>query len=162
MKRDAFTMIELIFVIVVLGILAAVALPKMGKNMKHAQISKAQGEVAALRASIASARQKMLVTGTNAYPSSLDNSGAIADGQKLFDTDGTVAILSYPKYAKSSSAHWTKHTVYNAGTGVTKYQFKVDGINVVFSYDENTGIFDCHGENGVSGTAFDHCKSIVE
>ena len=52
-----------------LGIVAAVAIPRLGGNMERAQIAKAQGDVAALRAAIASARQKMLVTGTNAYPS---------------------------------------------------------------------------------------------
>jgi len=37
MKRKAFTMIELIFVIVILGILAAVAVPKMGATRNDAK-----------------------------------------------------------------------------------------------------------------------------
>lgn len=37
MKRSGFTMIELIFVIVILGILSAVALPKMMQTQKSAQ-----------------------------------------------------------------------------------------------------------------------------
>ena len=40
MKKDAFTMIELIFVIVILGILASVAIPKLAATRSDAEVSK--------------------------------------------------------------------------------------------------------------------------
>jgi len=53
MKRSGFTMIELIFVIVILGILAAVALPKFIGVSQQAQVGKLKGLVGTFNRTIA-------------------------------------------------------------------------------------------------------------
>jgi general secretion pathway protein G len=45
MKKNAFTMIELIFVIVILGILAAVAIPKLAATRDDAKVSMLIGNI---------------------------------------------------------------------------------------------------------------------
>ena len=62
--RKAFTMIELVFVIVVIGILAGVAIPKFAATRDDAVISKARATVGALRSAIATERQKRILRGT--------------------------------------------------------------------------------------------------
>ena len=52
--KKAFTMIELIFVIVILGILAAVALPKFATSQESAIEANAKQQIQAIRASIES------------------------------------------------------------------------------------------------------------
>lgn len=42
MQRKAFTMIELVFIIVVIGILAGVAIPKFAVTRDDAEIAKAK------------------------------------------------------------------------------------------------------------------------
>ena len=54
MKRSGFTMIELVFVIVILGILASVAIPKLAATRDDAQIAKASTEMSSLISDIGS------------------------------------------------------------------------------------------------------------
>jgi len=66
-KRYGFTMIELIFVIVILGILSAVALPKMMGTQKSAEAQKVESFVATLNRT----------TAPSMYVSALRDGGSI-------------------------------------------------------------------------------------
>ena len=148
MRRTAFTMIELIFVIVILGIMAAVALPKMGGVVDSSHIASAKGDVSGIRAAIASARQKQLVRGRNKYLSKLSTlAGSSNNGDLLFDGNGTVTLLSYGIVAKHGSG-WKK-------TSDTTYEFQQGTATAVFTYDPAKGLFDCDHSVKI-------CRSIVE
>lgn len=61
--RKAFTMVELVFVIVVIGILSAIAVPKFALTRNDAIVSKGRAAVAAMRSAIAMERQKRILRG---------------------------------------------------------------------------------------------------
>ena len=61
--KKAFTMLELTFVIVIIGILSSIAIPKLAATRDDAVVSKARSTVAALRSALATERQKNILKG---------------------------------------------------------------------------------------------------
>jgi len=64
LKRKAFTMIELVFVIVVIGILSAIAIPKLAATRDDAIVTKAKSTIASVRSAISTTRQKNILRGS--------------------------------------------------------------------------------------------------
>lgn len=145
MKRSAFTMIELIFVIVVLGILAAIAIPRLGATRDDAEIAKGRSDVASIRAGIISERQGRLLQGDSTFITVLDSNATSAEGETLFDSNG---ILMYGVTSANRNGHWMK-------VDDTTYTYQVMGNPVTFTYDNATGKFDCDHTDA-------DCKHLTE
>ena len=62
-SKKAFTMVELIFVIVVIGILSAIAIPKLAATRDDAEVTKAIATVGSVRSALATERQKRILRG---------------------------------------------------------------------------------------------------
>lgn len=136
-NKHAFTMVELIFVIVILGILASVAIPKFGSTMQESQIAKGRADIASIRTGIVSERQSRLISGDSAWitPSNLDSGG-------LFK-----GVLMYPIPNKNSAGNW-----YTANTGNGNYNYIVGDTSVVFDYNSTSGVFTCNPLHATYGT----------
>lgn len=82
--RKAFTLVEILIVVVILGVLAAVAIPKFASASDDARTSAVQSTVAGVRASIAAFRTNAVIQGNDPYPTLAQL------------TDGTVLKIDIP------------------------------------------------------------------
>ena len=94
-KRSGFTLIEIILVVVIIGILAGIAIPRMGGKTEKAQISQAQSNIKAL--SMAVQEYEMM---NGMYPSSLEglldeSKGGPFMEKKKIPTDPWEAPFTY-------------------------------------------------------------------
>jgi len=139
-SKKAFTMIELVFVIVVLGILSAVAIPKFAATRTDAQISKGRSDISSIRSAIITERQTRLITGINSY---------IEAGTGTYTVNGTVydqldrgalfgGVLTYG----INGGGWTNTGGYG-DVNTTIYKYKIGETNAVFTYTRGDGRFDC-------------------
>ena len=65
MKRSGFSMIELVFVIVILGVLAAVAVPRFVTTRTDAQVAMLRSDIASVMKAIHNLSLLALATGVN-------------------------------------------------------------------------------------------------
>jgi len=137
--RHAFTMIELIFVIIILGILAATALPKFVGIQDDAKIAAEKGTVGGVRGGIAMSHGKWLLN----QSSSLDWDG---QGAATFSSDGYLANLD------TGGATTTTAASDNIFAEILTEE-STDWIRVATTGTESNGTYEgpaSHASNGVT------------
>ena len=120
--KKAFTMVELVFVIVILGILTMVALPRLVGSKEDAEITRVKAEIAAIRSAIQTHRgASILAQKGGGYPEKLD--------KKTIEeiTSGT----------KISEKYWS------VSEGGNELSVTIAGRPATFEYDKNTGRLTC-------------------
>jgi general secretion pathway protein G len=151
--KKSFTMVELIFVIVIIGILSAVAIPKLFATRDDAQITKIRTDVSTIRSAISNLRTTNLMKGNGSYPEALDDADANTENEELFDGNESIGtLLDYPLYSENKNGHWMK-------TDDTNYTVKLMDNDIKFNYYNTNGHFDCKGLN--SDEADDLCKKLT-
>ena len=154
-NRKAFTMVELIFVIVILGILASVAIPRLAATRDDAYIAQGRANILAIRSGIISERQGRMFRGDSTYATTLDNAVINTVSVALFDSSNTGnAILQNAVISKNSDGGWMKTQL-----DPPQYSFQLMGINVIFDYTTATGVFNCNRAHATYGT---QCQFLTE
>ncbi|MFK5882451.1 MAG: prepilin-type N-terminal cleavage/methylation domain-containing protein [Sulfurospirillum sp.] len=146
----AFTMIELIFVIIVIGILSAIAIPKLAASRDDAVLVKGKSQIAAIRSGIAMQKSKRLLEGKVPFvPVTLDKN---TSPTSLFHDGDYGNILEYGLPIGSKDGQWARVSQ-NANKSV--YKFHLGGTAVQFDYNASSGIFDCDH-------AIQNCKDLTQ
>jgi len=115
MKRSGFSMIELIFVIVIMGILAAVAVPKMMGTSSKAKVSSCKTFYSSLNGTVSPTLWMNMVQGDAAGASDAYSEENISAAINVDGKCGTLAQIS------------------DLATDGTQYHFDIDGVR----YDVN-------------------------
>jgi len=143
---------ELIFVIVIIGILTAVAVPRFAATRDDAEITKARVTVASIRNALSMERQKRILRGEFGVITALTNDSKVfgtfkAKNKLGVEEDTGHNVLEYSMNSSSEQGQWeyiasSKQYVYH---GLSDVAFKVD----------NSGKFVCVDELA------DNCKQLT-
>lgn len=105
-KRNAFTLVELVMVIVIIGLLAAVVTPKFTSMRTEAQDAAQEASVAAVLTGIKMVHMSSLAQGTDTYPTTLDsaNNGDASETNPIFTEviEGGLTDSNWEKTARTT------------------------------------------------------------
>lgn len=154
--KKAFTMIELIFAIVIIGVLSAVALPNFFDLKFKSDLGDLKSEIEAINNKVNTKLLKNVMTGTNESYQEFDTTGSASD--KIFTElfkDGlnngseNKGWFYLGKKDKSSSVISPYMTSYNPDTDYKKYldqELKIAGLipdetYIIYKYSINKNIY---------------------
>jgi len=133
--KKAFTIIELVFAIVIIGILASVAIPKLGSTVNMAYLAKGKNTLASVRSALATERQKLILKGEFGTIVKLRNgttgvfTNFVYKNSSNNDTNGSK-VLTYDVESCTHTGCW------NTTDGIT-YTFYKEGTNCTFALANN-------------------------
>ena len=141
-KLKAFTLLEIVFAIIIISIIAATAVSKLSFNIDDANKIKIKSDIAMIRGAIISEKNQRLLKGNNTgFIDKLDIALNDVGGEMLFGGYDDKKLLQYPLISTSTTVKelgkWNKlsNAIYQV--------WLLSNKAVVFEYDKDIGSFDC-------------------
>lgn len=163
-NRNAFTMLELIFVVVIIGILSAIAIPKFAVNRDDAMIVKAKSLVGAVRSALATERQKRILRGNFTPIFKLADTATLGNEIfNAFDGNTTLPVLGYAPVScatATSQGCWRETTTGTVGTPVSVYTYNMPVTGSV-DFTLSNNLFTCP-ITVVSAIKIRDCKRLTQ
>jgi len=125
LDTKAFSMLELVFVIVIIGILATIAIPRLWVTRDDAIITKARTQVASIRSSIINAYSQNILSGVNECPEL-----EAGDDNYVFEN----ILKPYPIKSNQVEINWTLE---NNSSTETNYSVKINNLSTLFIYEKD-------------------------
>jgi len=143
--KKAFTMMELVFVIVIIGILSAIAIPKFAQTSILAHDAKATSVLTSVMSAIATERQKRILMGDFTDTGKITSLGSGGYAFSVFNKDMNdkqrkVVNLDISNCGSGDTGCWTR-----SGTSYT-YTF-VDSGSASFKLANNKLVCDNDATN---------------
>ena len=166
--KKAFTLIELIFVIVIIGLLASYAVPKFMQTKASASSASVKSVISSLRTSIETKHGEWTLNDnldTNngytpqGYPQKLDNATANTSNEKLFIGTSTLSLLKTPIISCKQNDCWFKYKDDDTDKNVSYYEYKFNDESYIrIDYDGSNGKIECNDDGTIKAK---ECESII-
>jgi general secretion pathway protein G len=155
--KKSFTLIELIFVIVIIGLLASFAAPKFLTTKGHASATSVKSIISSLRTAIETKHGEYLIDDTipDPYPKTLDDTEANQSGKKLFGNILKSPVISCSPTTGSDC--WYKEGN-NSTSADYSYKFNDEDILKIRYYNTD-GNFTCLEGGGTMTKSA--CEEII-
>ncbi|GAX87087.1 conserved hypothetical protein [Lebetimonas natsushimae] len=162
--KKAFTLIELIFVIVIIGLLASVAVPKFTHLTTNAKSSSIKSIITSVQSAIDNIHSQWIVNddfkwiGADGIDHSSDFDDNTGYPKKLDDGKGTDKLFAYVlKVPVLSCGNKSKGCFEEYDNN--KYQYKYNSSKILkFEYNSSNGLIVCDEGNGVSK---EECENLL-
>jgi prepilin-type N-terminal cleavage/methylation domain-containing protein len=136
-NNKGFTLIELIMVTIILGILAAVAIPRYTATVAKAEAAAEDAVISSIRAGLESyATEKLMENGRRSWPTNLFTALETKPALYTHTIHQTTGETESTKAAPTLDGEWTFITTNNAAVSNLKHQ---RGDNTITTWVYNKG-----------------------